>query len=117
MISQTQQCISSTEVHRAFSFEVACHVEEDSFRHTLGSTSGEVSKTDNFYLNCANSPSRPSPSRSKKRLDAAIHTVARLLAGGEIWAMPLFKRLEIERAGIDDEEDVVRRAILIAAEA
>lgn len=48
------------------------------------------------------------------RLTAARDKLATLLAGGEMWALPLFTRLEAELAELTAHEDVLARARQIA---
>ncbi|UWQ35776.1 hypothetical protein K3552_09470 [Leisingera aquaemixtae] len=48
------------------------------------------------------------------RLTAARDKLATLLAGGEIWALPLFTRLEAELAQLEARGDVLARARQIA---
>jgi len=48
------------------------------------------------------------------RLTAARDKLATLLAGGEMWALPLFTRLEAELAQLTAREDVLARARQIA---
>lgn len=47
-------------------------------------------------------------------LTEARDKLATLLAGGEIWALPLFTRLEAELAQLTAREDVLARARQIA---
>lgn len=49
------------------------------------------------------------------RLTAARDKLATLLAGGEMWALPLFTRLEAELAQLTAREDILARARQIAA--
>ncbi|SFR11529.1 hypothetical protein [Poseidonocella sedimentorum] len=47
-------------------------------------------------------------------LTEARDKLATLLAGGEMWALPLFTRLEAELAELEAREDVLARARQIA---
>ena len=48
------------------------------------------------------------------RLTEARDKLATLLAGGEMWVLPLFTRLEAELAELEAREDVLERARQIA---
>lgn len=54
------------------------------------------------------------PQNDIAHLTEARNKLATLLAGGEIWALPLFTRLEAELAQLTAREDVLARARQIA---
>jgi hypothetical protein len=81
---------------------------------TLTTISSQGSGSAGFASRGQASEAAKAPQEDISRLTAARDKLATLLAGGEMWALPLFTRLEAELAQLTAREDVLARARQIA---